>query len=57
MVNLEGEGRPGEFLEVEIVEATPHSLIGKGVKEAAQPAEEQGRSAVTGSLEDPLRVL
>ena len=61
VVNVAGALAPGALLDVDIVEATPHSLIGsatgKGVKEATQTAEEPRRSAATPADEDPLRVL
>jgi tRNA-2-methylthio-N6-dimethylallyladenosine synthase len=40
---------PGQFVRVRVVDATPHSLIGEpvlfAVKNAASPADEEGRSA------------
>jgi tRNA-2-methylthio-N6-dimethylallyladenosine synthase len=57
VVNVDDEAPPGELLVVEIVESTPHSLIGKTVKRGRRAAEERKRSAVPEVLEDPLRVL
>jgi tRNA-2-methylthio-N6-dimethylallyladenosine synthase len=57
VVNVESDAQPGELLDVEIVEATPHSLIGKTVKRGPRSAEENRRSAAPAASEDPLRVL
>ncbi len=57
LINVDTDAPAGELLAVEVVEATPHSLIGKSVKRGAWAAEETGRSAVTAASEDPLRVL
>jgi len=63
---LAGPPAPGSLLAVEVVEATPHSLIGapreKGasrVKERARSAEEpwRNRPPPAGAGGDPLRVL
>jgi tRNA-2-methylthio-N6-dimethylallyladenosine synthase len=68
VVNVSADVAPGELLEVEIVEATPHSLIGVAstqsrertaridLKRDRPVAEEKGRSAVPVG-EDLLRVL
>ena len=68
VVNVSADAEPGDLLEVEIVEATPHSLIGAPSGLMAQPArridlkrdaaipEEKRRSAVAAGA-DPLRVL
>jgi hypothetical protein len=57
VVNVEGDTAAGELLEVDVVDATPHSLIGKTVKSTGRTAEEGKRNAVPVALEDPLRVL
>jgi tRNA-2-methylthio-N6-dimethylallyladenosine synthase len=74
IVNVEASGpgaRTGDFLEVDVVEATPNSLIGEriratGVKQGARSAEESRRSDAfasrgpasrTAGGTDPLRVL
>lgn len=54
VVNLEADAEPGSFLDVEIAEATPHSLI--GLTPGAWRAEETRRSVVPAGG-DPLRVL
>ena len=65
VVNVTADAGPGDVLEVEIVEATPHSLIGVpseqpavriGLKPEVPNAEEKRRSAVNPGM-DPLRVL
>ena len=68
VVNVAAQAVPGDLLEVEIVEATPHSLIGVPVVQAGRPAgsfdlkqkeriaEENGRSALP-ERGDPLRVV
>lgn len=57
VVNVDDVAAPGEVLVVDVVEATPHSLIGKTVKQGARTTEEELRSAVLAAREDPLRVL
>ncbi len=57
VVNVPGEAPPGGLLAVDLVESTPHSLIGKTVKSGPGLAEEQVRGAVPEALEDALRVL
>lgn len=70
VVNVETPAAPGELLEVEIVEATPHSLLAvptggaaddfsaRTVKQPSRLAEERGRSAAFGARgDDRLRVL
>ena len=68
VVNVAAEAVPGDLLEVEIVEATPHSLIGVpvvqvgssagsfGLKQKAPIAEENRRGALP-EPGDPLRVV
>ena len=68
VVNVTADAGPGDLLEVEIVEATPHSLIGApsgstgqpgtrmGLKRDAPIAEEKRRSGFAAGV-DPLRVL
>ena len=68
VVNVSAQAEPGVFLEVEIVEATPHSLIGVPVEQAGrqpgpfdlkqrEPVAEENRRSALFERGNPLRVL